>query len=250
MNGKPDLRLGENDVVIHEAPQPIQFWNAVPKLFSGPLLSMTLVTCFLMFAKDLAMFGTQVFWPQVWAHVDGLPYLSPARELMLTSALGVPGVLLAILFIGALPRKKAVVCGATVCGVSVLFLRGLSSGKWTAFTGVVGYKFLSPTFQMIALLLPSELFGSQVRGLAFGIAATCGRTGPLIAPFLVELGIDGFTAILASVLLGAAIVVNFLPETKDIELSEDIDSSQLSPRRLFVGASGEGSYGALGPAKV
>merc|ERR1719408_108668 len=146
--------------------------------------------------------------------------------------MGFPGVLLAMCLMNALPRKVGVGICASICSVCVLFFRGLHHGKASAFASVVGFKILFPTWQMTAMLLPSELFGTQVRAWGFACAAFIGRCATIISPFAVELGTNGFTGMLSILALGAALVVQLLPETKDCDLTEDIVNHTPSRRNL------------------
>merc|ERR1719335_179978 len=101
-------------------------------LLTPPLLPKVLMMCFMMFAKDFAFYGTDVFWPQVWANVPGMMHTNPAQHLMATAFFGIPGVLLATVLMNVLPRREGVIGCASICSVCVILLRGLSSGKASA----------------------------------------------------------------------------------------------------------------------
>jgi putative MFS transporter len=222
MNDKAHLQLSEDDTVICQVPAKISFSEVLSTMLSPALFSKVLIMCFMMFAKDFAFYGSDVFWPQMWAHVEGLGELNPAQELVATATIGIPGVLLAMYLMNCLPRRAGVFSCACACGACSLYLRGLEAGKTSAFLGVLCYKILFPTWQMTTMLLPSELFGTQIRGWTFSFAASFGRIATIISPLAVELGTDAFTGMLAFLALGAAFSVLMLPETKDCELSEDI----------------------------
>jgi AAHS family 4-hydroxybenzoate transporter-like MFS transporter len=249
MNDKPHLRLGDQTTISCEVPARIPFVDVIPSLLRPPVRMKVLVMCFLMFAKDFGFYGTDVFWPQIWAHVPGLGTLSPAQSLVATATLGIPGVLLAVFLMNVLPRKMGVYSCAAICSVCVILLRGLDDGKASAFAGVLGWKIFFPTWQMTTMLLPSELFGTQVRGWAFALAACSGRMATIISPFVVEMGIDPFTAMLACIAVGAALLVNILPETKDCNLSADV-TSEPSRKSLTTDDDDKRSYGAIESAKV
>jgi len=248
MNGKPDLKLADEDVVISQVPEQIPFLAVLPTLLRPPFLSNVLIISFMMFCKDFAFYGTDVFWPQIWAHVPGMTHMNPAEHLMATALLGIPGICLAAILMNTLSRRTGVLCCAAVCSVCVLFLRGLENGRATAFLGVVGFKLLFPTWQMTTMLLPSELFGTQIRGWGFSCAACVGRLATIVSPFAVELGLDSFTGVLASLAMGAAMMVLLLPETKDCDLCENVINSAPSRRNLL--GDGSATYGAAGTSKV
>jgi len=181
----------------------------------------------------------------------------PAQELLLTAFLGIPGGAMAPYLMDYLPRKTGLSVCAVGCGICTLLIRGLHNGKARAFLGVLGFKLLLPTWQMTTMLLPSELFGTQIRTWGFACASTCGRIACMLCPFAVGHGTDGFTAILATLALGAAIVVQLLPETKDCDLTENVINTRPSlsiSRKLSMAESASeaqtSSYGAAGTSKV
>jgi len=250
-NNKPQLKLADDDAVICQVPEKIAFAKVLPTLLRPPLISKVCILSFMMFAKDFACFGSGVFWPQLWARIDGLDKVNPGQELVVTAALGIPGVLLAVLLMKVLPRKTGIVFCASACSMSAVLLRGLSSGKTSGFLGVLGFKLLFPTWQMTTMLLPSELFGTQIRGWGFSCAASIGRLATVVSPFAVELGTQGFSGLLSLLALGAALAVLLLPETKDCELVEDAINDAPSQSRRHLLKDGQGSfYGAAEATKV
>jgi len=244
LNGKQHLHLSEEDTVVCNVPDMVALSEVLPSLLRPPLVSKVLVLSYIMFAKDFALFGCGVFWPQMWAAVEGVRDLSPALELLGTAAIGIPGVVLAVALLKVLPRRVGVVLGASITCACALFFRGMPNGRSSAFVGILAFKLFFPTWQMTSMLLPSELFGTRIRGFGFSCAASFGRLATIVSPFAVELGIDGFTGILAALALGAAVLVALLPETKDCELTEDIiNETPTSSQRRLMGDGISSSYG-------
>jgi len=232
INSQPDLKLRDEEVVICEVPNKIPVSEILPTLMKAPIINNVSIMAYMMFAKDFAFYGSDVFWPQIWVLVPTTGTTTEATHLMYTTMLGIPGVLLAVALMHVVNRRMGVLVCATVCSVCMLSLRGLEYGKNSAFLGVLLFKLCFPTWQMTTMVLPSELFGTQIRSWAFSFASSVGRLATIASPFAVELGTDEFTGILAGLALGAAMMVLLLPETKDCVLCETVINEEPSPRTL------------------
>lgn len=244
LNGKQHLRLADEATVICHVPEVVAFSEVLPSLLRPPLVSKVFILSYIMFAKDFALFGAGVFWPQMWAVVEGIGAVSPALELLATATMGIPGVLLAVALLKILPRKVGVLLGASITCACALLFRGMPNGRVTAFVGILAFKLFFPTWQMTSMLLPSELLDTRIRGCGFSFAASFGRLATIVSPFAVELGIDGFTGILAALSFGAAVLVALLPETKDCELTEDaVNEAPKTSQRQLLGDGITPSYG-------
>lgn len=68
----------------------------------------------------------------------------------------------------------------------------------------------------------TELYPTQIRGLAFGIANTFGRIATLVATCISALDSDVFMWINVAVSIFMILLTLFLPETKGIELTDKI----------------------------
>merc|ERR1719482_1661176 len=115
---------------------------------------------------------------------------------MATALLGIPGVILATILMNHVSRRAGVVLAGCVCALCAGLLKGLSTGQSSALLGVVGFKLFFPTWQMTTMLLPSELFGTQIRSWAFSSTACFGRFATIVCPMAVALGPNAFTVIL------------------------------------------------------
>jgi len=253
MNGKPHLVLNNADSVICHTPKETSssvWWT----MFRPPLVGKLAIMCFMMFAKEFSVFGSYIFWPSIWTDVAAASEISPSRSLMVTCLLGIPGCLLAIVLNTYIPRKVCLMIAASLCSLCVILLKGLSSVpvKPTAYVGVVALKLLAPSWQVLTLLLPSELFPTEVRASAFAFSSTMSRGANILAPFAIELGTDTFTTVLAALVLGVALVTHFLPETKDVQLAETEDDSDASAKKLCGDRieAYSSSYGAATTARV
>lgn len=75
----------------------------------------------------------------------------------------------------------------------------------------------------VAYMITTEMYPTQIRGLAFGIANLFGRIGTMVAAGIIELPSWVFMSMNIVECLVIIIFTFFLPETKGIELSDKIE---------------------------
>lgn len=221
-NGRPDLHLEDMDVVEMDDPATLTMGEAWHMIMTPPRLHQCLLMAVLCFAKDFALFGTTVFWFHLWVHVPGADVLQPSVKLLVTSMLGLPGCFLAWGLIWALPRRVAVSGSACCCGIAMLLLPFIESGSAIGYLSVGLFKLFFPTWQVLASLLPSEVFGTEIRGLAFATVSFFGRAATILSPLAVALGTHTFIVTLTVLSFMAGGSVLPLPETKDCELTNEV----------------------------
>ncbi|CAJ1412264.1 unnamed protein product [Effrenium voratum] len=220
MNGRSVQGL--SDLVPHHGTQEkaITITEALKTLTSREHMLSVLALSVMFFVKDLAFYGMGAFWPLAWRRTSILGEAKAATELLCTAALGLPGVVVAMLLTFSLPRRAAYSMAATICAAGVYAVHGILD-KETAIgvTGVVLYKVFYPTAQMTTFLLPSEVFSTQIRVWSMSIISFCGRMAPLVVPFVMHSSQRLFLFLTMSFfLLASLLVFLFLPETKDQEL--------------------------------
>ncbi|CAE7205908.1 unnamed protein product [Symbiodinium natans] len=195
----------------------------------------------MFFVKDLAFYGMGNFWPLAWRKTNKLAGTSPATELLATAGLGLPGVAVAMLLIFSLPRRFAFTMSAVLCAFGVYAVHGILDKEMSlGLVGVVFFKLFYPTAQMTTFLLPSEVFTTQIRVWSMSIIAFCGRMAPLAVPLLIHSSTHLFLYLTMGLLLLSALLVWYLPETKDVELIE-------VPQGRPLAAKDAPSYGAAAP---
>mmetsp|Transcript_8823 Transcript_8823/g.23622 ORF Transcript_8823/g.23622 Transcript_8823/m.23622 type:complete len:504 (-) Transcript_8823:22-1533(-) len=233
MNRKPELAFAYSPSAdaaadaqdATEASGPSNFWRAALAMFEWPMALYSAILGFLFFAKDFAYYGMGVFWPLAWAELD-VGNLLPAQDLALTAVLGVPGVGIAIVMMYGVDRKPALAISGLSCAVGAHLISRLEIGDSRGMIGVVLFKLFFPTWQMVTMLLPCEIFPTQIRSLAYGSVAVLGRIATIIAPTVVESSHAGFLGACSCLALLSACGAMILPETKDVKLVDKLVSSR------------------------
>jgi len=192
----------------------------MPVMLQWPTSLYSVLLCLLFFGKDFGYYGMGVFWPLAWAEVAGVGSLWPAQELFLTAIFGIPGIAVAMYMMYKVDRRPAIAIGGGVCAGAALLITRLDYGDERGLIGVLMFKLFFPTWQMVTMLLPSEIFPTTIRSWAYGLVAVFGRFATILAPTVVEGSHAGFLGFCASLGLISAMCAMLLPETKDRPLKE------------------------------
>lgn len=247
VNRKPHLKIPTVDLLKHvsQAKGYVPFSAALRVMSHWPMFMYTCVLCLLFFGKDFGYYGMNVFWPLAWAQIaeEGTVRMYAATELLYTAALGIPGVLLAIALTWGMPRRHALALGGFMCAVATHFVALLDMGHRRGLIGVLIFKLFFPSWQMVTMLLPSEIFPTEIRAWGYASVALAGRLATIISPFAVEYSHQGFLS--AVLVLGAAsgaLTYACLPETRDSEL-KSLDEAESTGTGLSNG--GGPAYGSL-----
>mmetsp|Transcript_44551 Transcript_44551/g.80064 ORF Transcript_44551/g.80064 Transcript_44551/m.80064 type:complete len:505 (+) Transcript_44551:103-1617(+) len=245
MNGKPECEMVHGSVSV-DRDDALSMGEALSKLTSGALLLDVGVIGMMFFVKDIAFYGMGLFWPLAWQESPDVGDLNPATELLLTAALGFPGVAVAMVLTFALPRRLAFATSALLCAVGVWAVQGLLlEDIRLGLTGVVLFKLFYPTAQMTVFLLPSEIFSTQVRVWSMSLTAACGRLATLLAPLLINASQLFFLTLTCTLLVVTAILVWLLPETKDQELKNSSSQGLAKQDRSSYGSTSSKSAAEL-----
>jgi MFS family permease len=151
-------------------------------------------------------------------------------NVAISAALELPGTIICIYMMKTLGRKKTLISSHTVTGIAMLIIAFVpQSEAWLIVTlasiGIVGMSISFPTVYLYA----GELFPTVVRNIGIGTASMLARIGSMIAPFVALSG--GYAHWLPPVIFGltplvGAVLVFFLPETKDRPLPETIEDGE------------------------
>lgn len=242
MNGRPELALGDCGRVALRASAKTSgdSMEALAELSQQPLAVYTVAQAILCFAKDFALFGTGVLWPLAWADLHARFHLEAAGELMGTALLGIPGVGLAMCIMHHLPRRAALGGAGVICAGACWALLSLQDGTWRGLAGVVLFKLFFPTWQMVTMLLPAEIFPTPIKSCGYALVMLFGRAATLLAPMIVGLSRVGFLLCTFALATLAAVVVQLLPETRLAEVvdtTEGIEEAAMEARGVRYGAA-------------
>lgn len=221
------------------------FRQVLPVLVRWPMFLHVIVLCLVFFAKDFMLYGMAVFWPLFWAQVEGFEGVQPASQLMATASLGIPGVAIAMCSMHFLPRRHCIAIFVAVTGIAALLIRRIDDGDKLGFLGIVVFKLCYPSFQMVTMILPSEIFPTQVRAWGFGIVALFGRFACIISPFVVEFSHVRFLATCAGLSIVVSVAAWLLPETKDCQLL-NISATDMQ----HLSGKGMPKYGPMEDGKI
>jgi len=110
-----------------------------------------------------------------------------------------------------LPRRLALGTAALLCAAAAWALLRLESGAWLGFAGVAVFKLFFPTWQMVTMLLPAEIFPTQVKSCGYSLVT-------IVAPMVVGLSRPGFLVCTYTLALVAALTAQLLPETRAADI--------------------------------
>lgn len=140
----------------------------------------------------------------------------------------IPGIVLVVIAALYFKRKKSIMASFTTVAVSLViiaFIPGKSTTVDIAFA-IIGQTGARSVFVQI-YLHSCEIFPTVIRNSAMGFSSIFARIGGFVAPFVVNIGIEGVSvAIFCSLAVCAAILCCFLPETKGIVLKNTIQETE------------------------
>jgi putative MFS transporter len=137
------------------------------------------------------------------------------------------GCLVALFFVDRAGRRPLIIHSFAWAGLALLLL-GIfpSATSWIILVLFAAYAIMIGGTQILQWVYPNELFPTEIRGSAVGLASSLSRIGAAIGTYLVpealsHIGI-GPTMIIAGVitLTGAGVSVAWAPETRGLTLGE------------------------------
>jgi len=149
----------------------------------------------------------------------------------------VGSIVLSLLFVvGAVPvifflinewgRRPVAIAGFVVATISFLILAFTGIPTWLVVACFVSYALFMGGAQTLEGIYPGELFPTEVRGTAAGIAAATSRVGSAISTFLLPVILEGLgiSAVMVGLTilsaLGVWLCLAWAPETKGRTLRE------------------------------
>ena len=137
------------------------------------------------------------------------------------------GCLVAMYFVDRSGRRPLIIHSFLWAGLALLLLGIFSSAPaWAVLALFAVYAILIGGTQILQWIYPNELFPTEIRGSAVGLASSLSRIGAAIGTYLVPQALShigiGPTMIIAAVitLIGAGVSVAWAPETRGLTLGE------------------------------
>jgi MFS transporter, PHS family, inorganic phosphate transporter len=211
----------------------VSFWDGFHRLVSEQTLLTRLVgASAAWFLMDAAYYGNTVSSPLVLSALGGTHTLiqKTLTQLGVFAVFAAPGYAVAALTMDRLGRKTIQVLGFAMMAITFGLLALIPNLEQMAkpFLLIYGLSFFFTEFgpNATTFVYPSEIFPVRVRTTGHGIAAAMGKLGGFLGvfvfPYLMSWkGLPGAesAAAIASV-LGLAVTVAMLPETKGKSLEE------------------------------
>lgn len=143
------------------------------------------------------------------------------------SALFLAGCLVALVVVNKVGRRKLMLHSFLWSGVA-LFLLGISPGAppIVSLSLFSAYALFIGGAQVLTWIYPNELFPTEIRGTAVGLASSLSRIGAAIGTYLAPFSIDalgiGATMVIAAAitLFGFAVSLQSAPETGSLGLDQ------------------------------
>jgi putative MFS transporter len=152
------------------------------------------------------------------------------------------GCLIAVFLVNRVGRRPLIIHSFLWSGLALLAL-GLFPGAdtWVIMALFAAYAVLIGGTQMMQWVSPNELFPTDVRGAAVGLASSVWRCGAAVGTYLVPVALGtlgiGTTMVIAGVvsLLGLAVSLAWAPETRGKTLGEaaKLDAGESGQARTF-----------------
>ncbi|MBG0812449.1 MFS transporter [Methylosinus sp. H3A] len=143
------------------------------------------------------------------------------------TALFLVGCLVALLVVNKLGRRKLMLHSFLWSGVALLLL-SISSGSlpFVVLCFFSAYALFIGGAQVLTWIYPNELFPTEIRGTAVGLASSLSRIGAAVGTYLAPFSVDalgiGATMLIAAIitLVGFAVSLRWAPETASLGLDQ------------------------------
>ncbi|MDR2721430.1 MAG: MFS transporter [Coriobacteriaceae bacterium] len=218
------------------------FLASLKSLFSGEHLRSTLVLWVLWFGINLGYYGFVLWTPSLLIE-QGFTLTRSLGFVLIMCFAQLPGYFLAAYLIEKLGRKPVLTAFFLGTAFAAWFFGQAGNEGQILAAGCLLYFFALGAWGCVYSYTP-ELYPTKIRGLGVGWAASFGRVGTLIAPFLVpalyasfgsEYGFTILFVLLTGVFVVVALVVGiFGRETMNVALDTSFaaqgkDAKQPSP---------------------
>jgi putative MFS transporter len=211
---------------INDAPPLVQQKTSLLNLFRPPLLRRTLVAICVQFMINVVIYGF-IVWVPTFLVKQGLGMASSLGYTSFMAFGGPMGALLGVIFADRIGRKNGLI-GISLIAAVVGWCYSHSSSVEMAT--VLGFLLFTLTYLMVALGIATyipELFGTENRMRANGIASCSARIAGIVAPQAVVVlyaagGIKDVLAVITAALIIMAVVLLFFGIETNRRSLEDI----------------------------
>ena len=203
-----------------DAPAP-----AATNLLNGSYFGRLAFVCVFWSCQIVPTFAIYTYTPELLRllHVP-----DPALGAALISVVFAAGVIPAMLLVDSVGRRPLLTIPFLVTGVVLAILAVMPAAEHFGIVALLFCLFalFNSASSVLQWIYPAELFPTDVRATALGIATSVSRVGAAIGTFLFPLAIAhlGVSRLIAAVagicLIGWLVAMRFAPETKGLSLSE------------------------------
>lgn len=209
------------------------------KIFTGEYLKRTVFASLFWMCQIVPLFAIYTFGPTI-LELFGLGQGKFAiLGDSLISVIFLIGCIPALFLVNSWGRRPLIIWCFAFMTLGMLILGIFSNASpWIIILGFVIYAFFSGGPNVLEWIYPNELFPTEIRASAVGLATAVSRIGAAIGTFalpywLKSLGVGTTMLIMAFVtFIGLVICIFMAPETKNLTLSE---ASSISPAREKAG---------------
>lgn len=199
--------------------------SVVELLRSGYGKRMAFITIFWT-CSIVPLFAVYAFGPAILQALklgDNLAHIGSAA----ITVMFLVGCLVAVFLVNRMGRRPLIIHSFLWSGLALLAL-GLFPGvdSWIIMVLFAAYAILIGGTQIMQWVYPNELFPTEVRGSAVGLASSLSRIGAAVGTYLVPVALTtlgiGTTMIIAGIvtLIGVAVSVAWAPETRGLTLGQ------------------------------
>ncbi|MFJ9543456.1 MFS transporter [Streptomyces sp. NPDC101225] len=184
------------------------------------------------------LFAVYAFGPKILGALNLQGSLANIGSALIT-VMFLIGCVIALFFVNRMGRRPLVIHSFVWSGLALLLL-GIFPGAPAAVVMVLfgAYAVIIGGTQILQWVYPNELFPTEVRGSAVGLASSASRIGAAVGTYLVPMVLTGWgiggTMIAAAAInaVGAVVSVLWAPETRGMSLHE---AAALTPKVQPVG---------------
>ncbi|MEV7087737.1 MFS transporter [Streptomyces sp. NPDC093085] len=231
-----ELSFGPGVTVDDLEPEPAENLDPRALLRSGYGKRMLFISLFWS-CSVIPLFAVYAFAPAI------LTALKLGGDLVhygsaLITVMFLVGCVIAVLLVNRIGRRPLLIHSFAWSGAALLLL-GVFPDSTAAVIMIlfVAYAIFTGGSQILQWVYPNELFPTEIRGSAVGLASSLSRIGAAIGTYLVPISLSalgvGATMLIAAAVsvVGMGISIAWAPETRGMTLAESasLDSRPLEP---------------------